>query len=94
MRQRKIAACTSRPSSSSDEPATTVPERKAVSFEMQELFNRQPTSIPLYYPDEYWAFRAGSYSGWVESPGFGIVHKWSLLPPDVARTANAVVAPQ
>ncbi|MGH3788712.1 MAG: ABC transporter substrate-binding protein [Pseudonocardiaceae bacterium] len=74
------------------EAASTNADRNAVLQDMQALFNRQPTSIPLYYPDEYWAFRAGSYGGWVESPGFGIVHKWSLLPPDVARTANAVVA--
>ena len=74
------------------EAATTNADRNAVLQDMQALFNRQPTSIPLYYPDEYWAFRVGSYGGWVESPGYGIVHKWSLLPPDVARTANAVVA--
>ncbi len=72
--------------------AATNSDRNAVLQEMQELFNRQPTSVPLYYPDEYWAFRAGSYGGWVESPGFGIVHKWSLLPPQAARDANAVVA--
>ncbi len=74
------------------EAATTNADRNAVLQDMQALFNRQPTSIPLYYPDEYWAYRTGSYRGWVESPGFGIVHKWSLLPPDVARSANAVVA--
>jgi ABC-type transport system substrate-binding protein len=34
-------------------------------------------NLPLYYPDEYWAFRAGSYGGWVGSPGYGIVQKWS-----------------
>ncbi len=69
---------------------TTIPERTAVMFEMQELFNRQPTSIPLYYPDEHYAFRPGSFSGWAESPGFGIIHKWSFLPRDTARKVNAL----
>lgn len=68
---------------------TTVAERTAVLFEMQELFNRQPTSIPLYYADEYWAFRPGSFDGWVESPGLGIVHKWSFLPRSASSGAKA-----
>lgn len=71
---------------------TTNPDRLAVLDEMQMLFNRQPTSIPLFYPDEYWAFRPEAFAGWVESPGYGIVHKWSLLPPEVGREAGAVVA--
>lgn len=70
---------------------TTISDRRDVAFEMQQMFNRQPTSIPLYYPDEYWAFRPDAFAGWVESPGFGIVHKWSLLPRDVARDAQAIV---
>ena len=61
---------------------------------MQVLFNQQPTSVPLYYPDEYWAYRPGAYQEWLESPSFGIVHKWSLLPPEVARAAHAVVEPR
>jgi peptide/nickel transport system substrate-binding protein len=74
------------------EATTTIEDRLGVLQEMQTLFNQQPTSIPLYYPDEYWAFRKDSFAGWVESPGYGIVHKWSLLPPQVAREAGAVVA--
>lgn len=71
---------------------TTLADRTAVLQDMQELFNRQPTSIPLCYPDEYWAVRPSRYDGWIESPGYGVVHKWSLLPTDVGRDANAVVA--
>jgi peptide/nickel transport system substrate-binding protein len=71
---------------------TTIADRLDVLDEMQTLFNRQPTSIPLYYPDEYWAFQPDRFAGWVESPGYGIVHKWSLLPPQVGRDAGAVVA--
>ena len=68
---------------------TDVASRTAVLFEMQELFNRQPTSVPLYYADEQWAFRPGAFDGWVESPGYGIVHKWSLLPRAAASGAKA-----
>lgn len=69
---------------------TTVSERTSVMFEMQELFNRQPTAVPLFYPDEHYAFRPAAYAGWAESPGFGIVHKWSFLPRDVAKKVNAI----
>ena len=69
---------------------TTVPERTAVMFEMQELFNRQPTAVPLYYPDERYAFRSVAFDGWAESPGFGIIHKWSFVPRQVAREVNAL----
>jgi peptide/nickel transport system substrate-binding protein len=69
---------------------TDVASRKQVSFRMQELFARQPTAIPLYYPTSTFAYRAAAYDHWAESPGFGIVHKWSFLP-DKAR-AGAVIA--
>ncbi|MEP6872357.1 MAG: ABC transporter substrate-binding protein, partial [Anaerolineaceae bacterium] len=61
--------------------APTKESRRAVLFRMQTLFNARPTSLALYYPDERWAFRPGPFNGWVESPGFGIVQKWSFLPP-------------
>lgn len=67
--------------------------RIAVMQEMQELFNRQPTAIALYYPDEAWAYRADTFGGWIETPGYGIVHKWSFLPADTVAAANAE-APQ
>ncbi len=60
----------------------SVDERKKVLFDMQELFNSRPTSIALWYPQENWVYRTDSYNLWAESPGYGIVHKWSLLPPD------------
>ncbi|MFT4921654.1 MAG: peptide/nickel transport system substrate-binding protein [Haloarculaceae archaeon] len=58
----------------------TVEARKEVLFEMQELFNSQPTSLPLWYPEPRFAFRPAEHDRWAESPGFGIHHKWSLLP--------------
>lgn len=72
--------------------STTIEERTELSFAMQRLFNTAPTAIPLWYPDEHWAYRPAAFDGWVESPGYGIVHKWSLLPPEVAEAAAAVVA--
>jgi len=70
--------------------ASDVESRKQVSFKMQELFSSQPTAIPLYYPASTFAYRAAAYDNWVESPGYGIVHKWSFLPAQVR--AGAVVA--
>ncbi len=71
--------------------STTIEERTEVSFEMQELFNSQPTALVLYYPEEHWAYRPEAHDKWAESPGYGIVHKWSLLPEEVRQEANAVV---
>ncbi len=53
---------------------------RSALFRMQTQFNERPTSLALYYPQEHWAFRPAAFAGWVESPGFGIVHKWSFLP--------------
>ncbi len=71
--------------------AADVESRKKISFQMQDLFNEQPTAIPLYYPVSRFAYRPASYDQWAESPGFGIVHKWSFLPP--AARAGAVIGP-
>ena len=68
---------------------TDVESRKQVSFRMQQLYNQQPTSIPLYYPATTYAFRPSAYEGWEEVRGYGIVHKWSLLPA-AARTGATV----
>lgn len=65
----------------------TVESRKAVLFEMQRLFNEQPTSIPLWYPQARFTFDPDAHDAWAESPGFGIHHKWSLLPADARGTA-------
>jgi peptide/nickel transport system substrate-binding protein len=65
--------------------ADNVPDRKEVLFDMQELFNSQPTSIVLYYPDENYAFNQKAYSEWTESLGYGIVHKYSFLSPQVRK---------
>lgn len=69
----------------------TIDARTQVLFDMQTLFNAQPTSIPLVYPEDRYAFRTEAFNGWAESPGFGIVHKWSFLPSKVRERAKAVV---
>ncbi|MFB6234372.1 MAG: ABC transporter substrate-binding protein [Halopenitus sp.] len=65
----------------------TVEERKDVLFEMQRLFNDQPTSLPLWYPEPRFAYRPEAHDKWAESPGYGIHHKWSLLPQSVRSAA-------
>lgn len=61
---------------------TTLEDRLKVAFQCQVLFSQQPTAIPLWYPEENWAFRPSSYDAWAETRGYGIVNKWSLLPID------------
>ncbi|MCU6797839.1 ABC transporter substrate-binding protein [Paenibacillus sp. WQ 127069] len=65
-----------------------VEKRKKISFELQELFNRQPTSIALYYPDQSFAYRSDKYDSWVETLGFGIIHKFSFLPEKARKLAT------
>ncbi|MCC7367192.1 MAG: ABC transporter substrate-binding protein [Chloroflexi bacterium] len=69
----------------------SIDARKQVSFKMQELHNKQPVSVPLYYPQTTTAYRTANFDQWQESRGYGIVHKWSLLP--AAARNGAVVTP-
>lgn len=71
---------------------TSVDSRRQVLFTMQELFNEQPTAIVLWYPEENWAYRLDAYDSWQESRGYGIFHKWSLLPEE-ARESKVVAGP-
>lgn len=70
---------------------TDVESRKQVMFRMQEVHNKQPTSVPLYYPATTYAFRPAAYDQWQEARGYGIVNKWSLLP--AAARVGSVVTP-
>lgn len=71
------------------EEANTAEARKEVSFKMQTLYNAQPTAISLYYPEQVYAYNANSYSGYVESLGFGIINKYSFLSEDVQKEVSA-----
>lgn len=67
--------------------ATTLEEQKEALFEMQRLHSRQPTIIPIWFPENHVAVRPEAYDKWAESPGFGVHHKWSFLPEDVRENA-------
>ncbi|QXQ11617.1 ABC transporter substrate-binding protein [Paeniglutamicibacter sp. Y32M11] len=67
---------------------TTHNGRLAVLQDLQTIQNEAPTTIPLYYPEEHWAV-SQNYGGWVESPGYGIMQKWSFLPADVVTAAHS-----
>ena len=69
--------------------STTIEERKYISFDMQELYNEQPTAIALYYPEEMYAYNADVYDGYVESLGYGIVNKFSFLPESTQKAVSA-----
>ncbi|MBD7938981.1 ABC transporter substrate-binding protein [Cytobacillus sp. Sa5YUA1] len=68
--------------------ATTIEERKAISFDMQTLYNEQPTAIALYYPEEIYAYNADVYDQYVESLGFGIINKFSFLPEEAREVSS------
>lgn len=69
--------------------ASTIEERKEISFDMQELYNSQPTAIALYYPQEIFAYNAEVYDQYVESLGYGIVNKYSFLPKETQEAVSA-----
>jgi peptide/nickel transport system substrate-binding protein len=71
---------------------TDLESRKQVLFQIQELMSREPTAIALYYPVSTFAYRPAAYDNWVESPGFGIVNKWSFLSAKARE--GAVVTPR
>ncbi len=75
------------------ENTTTVDERKEVLFEMQRLFNEQPTSLVLWYEEPRWAYHPAAHDSWTVSPGFGIHHKFSFLPEDAHGTATTRTVP-
>lgn len=67
---------------------TTHEDRIRVMQELQTIHNAAPTTVPLFYPEEHWAV-SHTYGGWSESPGYGIVHKWSFLPGEVVEAAHS-----
>lgn len=67
--------------------ANTLEKQKSAFHEMNRLYNKQPTVIPIWYPKEYQAFRKAAHDAWAEAPPFGIHHKFSFLPKDARGTA-------
>ena len=72
--------------------ASTIEDRKLIAFDMQTLYNNQPTAIALYYPDEVYAYNAEKFDGYVESLGYGIINKFSFLPEETQK-ATSTTAP-
>ena len=70
---------------------TSQEARLEVHQELQLVHNSAPTTIPLFYPEEHWAV-SQNFGGWIESPGYGIVHKWSFLPAEVSTAAHTGTA--
>jgi len=54
--------------------------RKQQLYELQQMLAAEVPVIVYYYPDNYFAYRASSYSGWFPDPGHGILTKRSFLP--------------
>jgi len=73
--------------------ATTIEDRKQISFDMQTLYNEQPTAIALYYPEEIYAYNNEVYDRYVESLGYGVINKFSFLPTETQEAA-ATTAPK
>ncbi|MFC5701239.1 ABC transporter substrate-binding protein [Cohnella faecalis] len=69
------------------EAESDLAKRKQIAFKMQTLFNNQPTSIALYYPEGRYAYKADKYDNWVKLPGYGIVNKFSFLSAEARKTA-------
>lgn len=69
--------------------ADTIEDRKEISFNMQELYNSQPTAIALYYPQEIYAYNSAVFDGYVESLGYGIINKYSFLPEGTQEAVSA-----
>lgn len=69
--------------------AATIDDRKGISFQMQELYNSQPTAIALYYPEEVYAYNATIFDGYVESLGYGVINKYSFLPEKTQKAVSA-----
>ena len=70
--------------------ANSIEQRKEISFDMQALYNSQPTSVALYYPEEVYAYNSEVYDNYVESLGYGIINKFSFLPEETKQAVSAI----
>lgn len=62
--------------------------RREVMQDLQLIHNGAPTTIPLYYPEDHWV-ASQNFGGWVDTPGYGIINKWSFLPAEVTAAAHS-----
>lgn len=62
--------------------AQTVPtpkEFRALISRTHALLPADPPVIPFFYPEQRYGVRTAAFDGWKESPGLGVVHKFSLV---------------
>lgn len=59
--------------------AKTSASRLNAGYALQRFQSQAPTTLVLYYPDSFWAYRPQSYNRWHALAGQGIFHKWSLV---------------
>lgn len=59
--------------------AGTAKARREAGFALQRFHRRAPTTLVLYYPHAYWAYRPDAFDHWRSVPGQGLFHKWSLI---------------
>lgn len=59
--------------------AGTAEARREAGFALQRFHRRAPTTLVLYYPHAYWAYRPDAFDHWRSVPGQGLFHKWSLV---------------
>lgn len=59
--------------------AATPAARLAAGHALQRLHSHTPSTLVLYYPDAYWAYRPQGFDNWQALAGHGVFHKWSLV---------------
>jgi peptide/nickel transport system substrate-binding protein len=69
----------------------TPAQRLAASFALQRFHSQAPSTLVLYYPESYQAYRPKVYDRWRHVPGQGAMHKWSLL--DLRYPVPGLTAP-
>lgn len=75
--------------------AQTVPtsrEFRSLISQTHALLPADPPVIPFFYPDQRYGVRTAAFDGWKESPGLGVVHKFSLVAGSDADGVAATVA--
>lgn len=69
----------------------TPAQRLSASFALQRFHSQAPSTLVLYYPESYQAYRPKVYDRWRHVPGQGAMHKWSLL--DLRYPVPGLTAP-
>ncbi|MDQ3978984.1 MAG: ABC transporter substrate-binding protein [Actinomycetota bacterium] len=60
---------------------TDTAQRNRILGQMQDILADDLPAIALYYPDDIFPYRPGTFDGWVYYPGTGILNKATLIAP-------------